>query len=407
MALAVGFLTLASAWAAEGLSPAQQRIELAHKLIEKNPNEPQGYNDLALALSQRARETSDTSFYDQGLKALEESFKISKDNFEGRKVQAWIFLGKHEFAKAQVAAKELNQQMPDDLMTYAMLTDANIELGNYKEAEEAAQWMLNLRSADVRGLTRGAYLRELFGNIDGAIAFFMESYQRTPPNESEGRAWILTQMAHLNLMKGQVETAEKILDEALLLFPGYHYALAQMAEVKEAQGKNGEAVDLLRQRFAKASHAENLYSLVVMLEKTGQNEEAKMLGQRFEQMALKEMLIWDNSNRELIFYYIEQKKDPAAALKVAQLESSRRHDIYTLDAYAWALHANGEDPPAYEQLKKALEVGIRDAKLFYHAGVIAAAAGDRNGSIKFFRQCVELNPSSGFSALAQKALAGS
>jgi hypothetical protein len=31
------------------------------------------------------------------------------------------------------AAKKLNQKMPDDVMLYGFLTDANAELGNYHE----------------------------------------------------------------------------------------------------------------------------------------------------------------------------------------------------------------------------------------------------------------------------------
>ena len=37
----------------------------ARKLIEKNPNDFEAYNALALALSRRARETSDVAFYTQ------------------------------------------------------------------------------------------------------------------------------------------------------------------------------------------------------------------------------------------------------------------------------------------------------------------------------------------------------
>ena len=39
--------------------------------------------------------------------------------------------------RAREEARKLNQKMPDDVMVYGFLTDANIELGNYKEAEES------------------------------------------------------------------------------------------------------------------------------------------------------------------------------------------------------------------------------------------------------------------------------
>jgi hypothetical protein len=63
-----------------------------------------------MALARRARETSDVSFYDKADAALAKSFEISPGNLEGQKVQAWILLGKHEFAKAGELAKQLNEK---------------------------------------------------------------------------------------------------------------------------------------------------------------------------------------------------------------------------------------------------------------------------------------------------------
>ena len=70
--------------------------------------------------------------------------------------RVWLLLGKHEFAAALEAAKELNRKLPDDVMLYGFLTDANVELGNYKEAETAAQWMLDLKPGNMPGLTHAA-----------------------------------------------------------------------------------------------------------------------------------------------------------------------------------------------------------------------------------------------------------
>ena len=52
-------------------------------------------------------------------------------------------------------------------MVYGLLTDANVELGNYNDAETSAQWMLNLRPGNLPALIRAARLRELFGDAEG------------------------------------------------------------------------------------------------------------------------------------------------------------------------------------------------------------------------------------------------
>src|ERR1700757_2044851 len=107
-------------------SPAERTIAQARRLIEKNPKNFEAYNALALALSRRARETSDVNYYTRAEEALQKSFSIMPDNFDGKRTEVWLLLGRHEFAAALEKAKQLNQKMPDDVMVYGFLTDANV-----------------------------------------------------------------------------------------------------------------------------------------------------------------------------------------------------------------------------------------------------------------------------------------
>jgi tetratricopeptide (TPR) repeat protein len=381
----------ANAPAGTKLSPAEQTMAQARKLIDKNPKDFEAYNALALALSRRARETSDVKFYMQAEDALQKSFEISLDNFDGKRIHVWLLLGKHEFADALEEGKKLNKKMPDDVMVYGFLTDANVELGNYQAAEVAAQWMLDLRPGSLPGLTRAAYLRELYGDTEGALELMNMAYQSTPPSEVEDGAWILTQMAHLNLATGKTGEAESLLQQALVKFPGYHYALGNLAKVRIAQGRYDDAVNLLRQRYQAAPHAENLYDLAEALGLAGRAGEAKSAFAEFETKSLLESVRADNSNRELIFYYADHAHQPAKALDIARQEYVRRHDVYTLDAYAWTLHVNGQDAEARKQIETALAVGIRDAKIFRHAGEIALQLGDRAAAERYLRESASLH----------------
>ena len=385
------------------LSPAQQSMTQAERLIEKNPKNYEAYNALALALSRRARETSDVKFYAEAEETLKKSFEISPDNFDGKRVEVWLLLGKHEFAAAREEALKLNKRMPDDVMVYGFLTDANVELGDYAEAEKSAQLMLDLRPGNSPGITRAAYLRELFGDADGAVELMDMALASTSPSELEDSAWILSQMAHLQLSVGKITDAEKNLQQALGLFPGYHYALGNLAKVRIRQKRYEEAVALLQQRYQAAPHAENLYDLAEALQLAGRKQEAKSAFAEFEQKSLAESNRADNSNRELIFYYADYAHEPLKALEVAKGEFSRRHDVYTLDSYAWALHVNGQDQEARKQIETALAVGIRDAKMLRHAGEIALATGDRAVAQKYSQQAAELN--AGNSDLARATFA--
>jgi tetratricopeptide (TPR) repeat protein len=373
------------------LSPAQQAMAQAQKLIDKNAKDFEACNALALALARRARETSDPRFYTQGEQALAKSFAISPDNYDGRRIQVWLLLGKHEFAAAREAAMPLNKKMPDDVMVWGFLTDANVELGNYSEAEHAAQQMLNLRPGYLPALTRAAYLRELFGDPEGALELMQMALGSTPPGESEDRAWITSQMAHLKLAEGKTTDAERLSQQALELFPNYHYALGNLAKVRLQQHRYDEAVALMQQRYDAAPHAENLFDLAVALQKAGRTADAKTAFAEFERKSLAEIMIADNSNHELIMYYADYAHQLGKALEVAQRELARRHDVFTVDCYAWALHANGNDTEARKQIDAALAVGIEDAKLFRHASEIAKATGDVSAARKYQRQAEELD----------------
>jgi len=385
-------LILAAAAAADTtLSPAELSMAQANKMIARNARDYEAFNALALALARRARETSNVEFYTRAEAALEKSFAISPGNFDGERIRVWLLLGKHEFAAALEQAKKLNQRAPDDVTVYGYLTDASVELGNYPDAEKAAQWMLDLRPGNIPGVTRAAYLRELFGDVDGALELMNVAYQSTPPAEAEDGAWILNQMAHLNLAVGKIDEAEKLLQRALAAFPGYHYALGNLAKVRIQQKRYDEAVALLRQRYQAAPHAENLYDLAVALGLAGQKNAADAAFTEFEQKSLLETDKTDNSNHELVFYYADHAHQPARALTVAQREFARRHDAFTLDAYAWALYANGQYQEARKQIETALAVGICDASMLRHAGEIALRAGDRAAAEQYLRRSAELH----------------
>jgi tetratricopeptide (TPR) repeat protein len=372
-------------------SPAEQGIAAARKAISDNPTEYAGYNLLAAALVRRAQETSDASFYTQSEDAVKKSLAIAPYNFATEKIQVSILLGEHEYPAALEAAKALNKRVPDDVMVYGLLTDADVELGNYNDAETAAQWMLSLRPGNLPALTRAAHLRELFGDAEGAYELMELAYQSMPPTETGERAWILTQMGHLRLASGSTDAAEKLFQQALTVFPNYPAALGNLAQVRITQKRYAEAVVLLQQLYQGVPRAENLYDLAEALQLAGRDGEAKRAFADFETKALLESNKKDNADRKLVFYYADHAQQPAKALKVAQQEYAWRQDVYTLDAYAWALHVNGREAEAYKQVASALAVGICDPRLFLHVGEIALKVGDVPAAKRYLKQSAELN----------------
>jgi tetratricopeptide (TPR) repeat protein len=385
-------------------TPAQQKIAWAEAAIKTHPDRAQPYNDLAVAYVQRVRETADPSYYVQAEKALRKSFEITPDNLEGQKARLMILLGRGEFGQALGVAKALNKRTPDDVLLYGFIADAAIGLGDYGEAEQATQWMLDMRPGNVPGLLRGAALRRLFGDARGAADFFSQAYQQMAPTQTEELARTLTEMADLQLSGGDIDGAENLLHSALQRFPGHYAALEDLARVRMAQQHYSEAVDVLRQRNQKFATAASRYELAQALERAGQTTEASLAYKDFATTARPLITASENANQDLISYYLDREHRPTEALRIAQLEITKRHDVNTLDAYGWALYANGRYQEAQKQIAAALAVGVSKPKILYHAGVIAAQLHDNASAARYWNRSVELNPSSESAAAAREAL---
>jgi tetratricopeptide (TPR) repeat protein len=386
------------------VTPAEHKIAWAEAGIKVHPDHSQPYNDLAVAYVQRVRETGDSSYYDQAETALQKSLQITPDNLEGEKARLMVLLGRGEYAQSLALAKVLNKKTPDDVLLYGFIADAAIGLGEYGDAEEAAQWMLDLRPGNVPGLLRGAALRRLYGDSRGAMDFYKQAYQQMAPTQTEELSWTLTEMADVQLSGGDINGAETLVHSALQQFPGYYAALEESARVEMAQQHYSAAVDLIRERNQKFATAASRYALAQALDRAGRKTEADSAYTDFLQAAIPLINSNDKANEELTFYYLDHVHDPVEALRIAQIEISRRHDVYTLDAYAWALCANGQYQEAQKQIAKVLAVGVREASMSYHAGVIAAMLKDDATAARYLNQSLQLNPTSENATEAREAL---
>jgi tetratricopeptide (TPR) repeat protein len=191
-----------------------------------------------------------------------------------------------------------------------------------------------------------------------------------PFQETEDRAWVLTQIGHLELVRGQIPVAEQALNDALALFPNYHYALGALADVRTAQKRHREAASLQQQRYALAPHPENLYELAEAQARAGMAREAAASYRAFESGARAEMNGEDNANRELIAYYAGPGKKASEALRLAEREIARRGDVYTREALAWALYKNGRRADARREIQAVLAVGVQHPRVLERATAI-------------------------------------
>jgi len=236
------------------LATTEQGIISARAEVARTPQRADLHVTLAELLAKRGRETADHDFYKQSLTAAEDALTIEPNHIGASRAKIWALLGQHEFLKAKQMASKLNKRVPDDLLTYALLVDADIELGNYAAAEEAAQWLLDMRPGGLAGLTRAAYLRELYGDLEGSILLLTQAIESSPGTDPEQHAWLMVHLAHLHLQLGRIEVAEQILQQANQAFPSYHYALRHLINVSLAKDEIPRALKYAERFYRAAPH---------------------------------------------------------------------------------------------------------------------------------------------------------
>src|SRR5262249_26977982 len=97
-------------------------------------------------------------------------------------------------------------------------------------------------------------------------------------------------------------------------------------------------------------------------------------------------------NRQLALFYADHDLKPEQAYQNARHEYEARKDIYGADALAWTALKAGQLDEAESAIRDALRLGTRDARIFYHAGMIARARGDASGASDYLNRALKLNP---------------
>jgi len=384
--------------------PAKQRIAAAQLQIKADAKKPQAWNELAIAFIRRARESADTVYLKNADDALSQGLAIDPNDFQLKKTQVALMLARHRFAQAGELTKALNHRVPDDAMTYGYLAEAEIGLGDYQDAVTNAQWMMNLRPRNTPALLLGARLRVIYGDSHGAIDFLQQAYSQTSPSEVEDLAWIANQIASIQVDSGQADVAAQTLATAEQQFPHYAYTTENLARVRMAQNRVSDAVQLWLQaaRIDKEPHI--LYELARAQQAAGQVKDAHATYAQFQYLASAPETATDNSTLDLILMYAGNAASAPSALQLAQQEIAARHDVWTLDAYAWALYANTRYQDSDAAIQKAIAVGIQSAQIFDHAGHIAQKLGHAADAAKYFGLALQANQSSEYALDARKSL---
>ncbi|HXQ72007.1 MAG TPA: tetratricopeptide repeat protein, partial [Pyrinomonadaceae bacterium] len=315
-------------------SKADQRIVRAQQLIERMPG-AEAYNQLAAAYMQKARETSDFSFNAHASEAINQSLAIENDNYDALKLRAKLELTYHRFAEALKTARHAQTFRNDDHDVWGQITDALVELGDYKGAVKAAQRMVDLRP-DSSAYARVSYLRSLHGDTEGAIEAMNAAVKSANPNDPEGVAWCHVQLGNELLNAGRLDAAERQFDDALEIFPEHRLAIEGKGRAKIASGNLQEAIAIYEREQAKSPSADTAAALGDLYTQLGKTDLAKSQYEKFELLE-RENAELERSWRHMVNFWLDHDRNMADSLTLAKREYEARHDIFTCDTLAWAL----------------------------------------------------------------------
>jgi tetratricopeptide (TPR) repeat protein len=356
------------------LAPGAQRGDIDRMISELQTRIRSEQRDSRRALEQlghyfvvKARLTNDPGGYHLAASAAECLESRYPGELSALLVRGHALHQLHRFREAEAMARTLVAKR-EFVLDYGLLGDVLMEQGQLAEAADAYQKMIDIKPF-YQSYTRAAHIRWLKGDIEGAVDLIHTAIRAASPRDPESVAWAYTRLATYELQRGELAPARDASDAALAFQAEYAPALLTRGRVLLALGRAGDAVGDLRRAAAANPLPEYLWVLADALRLMGSEREAQAVENDLRSRGAA------TDPRTLALFLATRGESAETALALTERELRQRADIFTHDARAWALAAAGHIDEAHTTMTRALAENTQDARLFLHAGLIAASAG--------------------------------
>ncbi|MBK9247798.1 MAG: tetratricopeptide repeat protein [Ignavibacteria bacterium] len=377
---------------AEDFAAQQKKYVDVTSKIKLAPDDIKSYCALAKVFMYEARVTGEHPYYyPAALACLDEAISKDKENPEALILKTSVLLSLHHFSEAKELAQRISNSTKGTAAVYGMLCDANVELGNYTEAVQAVDKMMNLRPG-LEAYSRASYLREITGDNNGAIEAMKLAVQAGLPG-TEDAAWTRVTLGNLFYHQGKIAEAEAQFLMARMERINYPFALAGLAMVYKTRHEFDAASALL-------DSAITMIPEVAFYEKKAEIEELRGNTTAVDSLlaAIEIMLDEDeqaghinHADRALLYAKHSYKID--AAINHAVLEIKLRPNNITAQyAMAYTLFRNQRYQEAKEYITKALRMNSNDADMLLLASSIAQKLGNSTEHVKYSMQAKAANP---------------
>jgi len=357
--------------------------------LETVPDDDVSWATLGLAYVQEARTTVDPSYYPKADGALARSLEIDDDdNFLAYAGLSALAAARHDFTAAKAYAERGLEINAFSAILHGALSDAQIQLGEYDDAFASVQRMVDL-SPDTASLSRASYTWELRGDVDRARALMLRALDDAP--SAADRTFALVHLGGLAFDGGDAATALDLFNDALEATPGDIAALAAKARAEAALGQTDTAVEHWTQVVERAPEPGYVVEFARLLESIGRSDDAEQ-----------QWVVFDATQA----LFAANGVLPDATATLADAERGRldqalddasqgvrsRPFLDMHDAYAWALHLAGRNEEALQAIDRSLQLGTRNARFHFHAGMIASALGDTTRAERELTLALSINP---------------
>lgn len=379
---------------------ADGAIRFLEDRVKRDPDDFIAHNKLAGYYLQKLRETGKHPYLDLALNSAKASLTAipAEQNIGGAAALAQVEYGMHDFAQSRDLARQLMQRDRSKSYPYLLLGDSLLELGDYDGATDVFRQLEQLNDGSeantVASNTRLARLALLRGETDTSRRLISNALKAALDESFPSRetvAWCWWQLGEVAFSVGDYQKAEQHYRDALTTFPDYFRALASLGRVRAAQDDLAGAIDNYERVIRILPEPTFVAALGDLYKLAGREKDATTQYELVEKMgrAGGDHHLYD---RAFVLFYADHDRSVAEAYTNAAYEFTKRRDVYGADALAWAALKAGKIKEAQTAIADALRMGTRDAKLFYHAGMIARAAGEKEGGRAYLKQALTLNP---------------
>jgi predicted Zn-dependent protease len=345
--------------------------------VRRDPSNASAWQSLGSAYIRRAAQ-GDPSFYDLSERAFDRADALVPDQPATLAGRGALALARHRFADALAISQRLLRRDARDPDALVVKTDADVELGHYAAAATDLRRLLDRKPA-LAAYARVSYLRELHGDVDGAV-LAMRQARVAGADAPLDAAAVTVYLGDLALGHGDPAQALREYGRTLTVEPQQVLANLGRARALAALGRVDDAVralQLLVDRVPLPAAAELLGDLQALRGERAAAAGSYGLVRATTRLQRASGVVVD---LELARFEVDHARSATGARRALALAEAayreRPDNVFAADVLAWARYRAGDAVSARPLVDRALRLGTRDAMLRFHAAAILHATGD-------------------------------